>query len=136
MRIDIVTKSPNLISKILICGLLASGFGCQNKLSSINEIDLDVSPQACLEFLDLKFLEQTLEHCNKIVERYKNNAAPIIDRSLIYILMDRDSLACKDVKSALIILENQGKGSNPLLLDELIVRQYSCMDRLNMADKD
>ncbi len=145
----IVTKSGQLIAKGLVCLLIFLCMSCKNnsnipnqefEKSSIpiikNSNNFRISEQACLENLDLKWLQRSLDQCNLVISQHQNNPLPLNDRSLIYILMGENILACADVSKALKLIDKQSKEADPLILHELKVRQGSCKQHLNIKGKD
>jgi regulator of sirC expression with transglutaminase-like and TPR domain len=120
----------------MIFGLLLSGLGCRSQ-SAPTELSAQVklSPQACMEELNINDLDVALQRCNEVVSNYKNNPEPLNDRSLLYILMGQTALACRDVSQALSLLDQQGQAADPMIRHELAVRQDSCKQRPNMTDR-
>lgn len=95
--------------------------------------DPALAASSCLEGLDLKRLDEALNHCNAVVKGHPGNPIPLIDRSLIHTLIGLDDEACADVKQASALVANDGKRHDPFLKHELAVRQQSCKQRATMA---
>ncbi len=137
MKIDIVIKAKIVIGRFLICGVLLSIFGCRMPATTKDQLNtISVSSQACLEELNLAFLEKALKDCNEVITQYPNNPEPLNDRSLIYTLMGDMNSACNDVNQALKLLDTKVSEADPLVRHELIVRKDSCIKRVNMLGID
>jgi len=125
------------VSGLVLGGLLISCMGCggpSNPASSSEEAEIGASE--CLENLNLKRLDAALDRCNAVVRAHSGNPAPLVDRSLIFNLMDRPDEACNDVAKAARLIKNDQPTPDPLLLHELSVRQESCKQRATIAGND
>ena len=128
-----------LVSGLVLGGLLISCMGCgrpSNPASSTKEAEIGASE--CLENLNLERLDAALDRCNAVVRAHSRNPSPLVDRSLIFNLMNRPDEACSDVAKAARLIKNvefQPK-PDPLLLHELSVRQQSCKLRATIAGND
>jgi len=125
------------VSGLVLGGLLISCMGCggpSNPASSSEETEIGASE--CLENLNLKRLDAALDRCNAVVRAHNGNPAPLVDRSLIFNLMDRPDEACNDVAKAARLIKNDQPTPDPLLLHELSVRQESCKQRATIAGND
>lgn len=126
-----------LVSGLVLGGLLVSCMGCgrpSNPASSTQEAEIGASE--CLENLNLERLDAALDRCNAVVRAHSRNPAPLVDRSLIFNLMDRPDEACNDVAKAARLIKNDQPKPDPLLLHELSVRQQSCKLRATIAGND
>ena len=130
------TKSKQGLAALLITGLLFTGVGCRSRSAPTNALsEAELTPQACLEELDLDQLDQALKRCNQVVSAHRADPAPLTDRSLLHTLMGQLDLACLDVDKALTLVKRQGKTADPMVSHELKVRQTSCRQRASMAGK-
>jgi len=121
---------------MLLASLLLTAVGCRSHSAPTTTIpDAELTPQACLEELDLNNLDQALKRCNQIVAAHESNPAPLTDRSLLHTLMGQLERACLDVDKALILVKRQGKTADPMVSHELSVRQTSCKQRASRAGK-
>ena len=126
-----------LVPGVVLGGLLISCIGCgrpSNPASSTKEADIGASE--CLENLNLERLDAALDRCNAVVRAHSRNPAPLVDRSLIFNLMNRPDEACSDVAKATRLIKNDQAKPDPLLLHELSVRQQSCKLRATIAGND
>ena len=64
--------------------------------------------------------------CSKIVEIFPNHPKPLVDRSLIYTLLGEAKLACKDIKSAMSLINDKSIEIDPLIQYQVKVRYNSC----------
>ena len=130
------TNSKQGLAALLIAGLLFSGMGCRSRSAPTTALsEAELTPQACLEDLDLDQLDQALKRCNQVVSAHRADPAPLTDRSLLHTLMGQLDLACLDVDKALTLVKRQGKTADPMVSHELKVRQTSCRQRASMAGK-
>ncbi|GCE64798.1 hypothetical protein OMCYN_00720 [cyanobiont of Ornithocercus magnificus] len=104
--------------------------GCRNNpQSDVYSGKQDLAIHACLENLELKVLENSLSHCNRVVTAYPNSPVPLNDRAFIYILMGHRNAACQDVKMAQNLIQQFNTGGDALstiLRHELLVRHVVC----------
>jgi len=130
------TDSKHVFAAVLIAGLLFTGVGCRSRSAPTNALnEAELTPQACLEELDLNQLDQALSRCNQVVAAHGADPAPLTDRSLLHTLMGQLELACLDVDKALTLVKRQGKTADPMVSHELKIRQTSCRQRASMAGK-
>ena len=62
---------------MLLASLLLTAVGCRSHSAPTTTIpEAELTPQACLEELDLNNLDQALQRCNQIVAAHENNPAP------------------------------------------------------------
>ena len=121
---------------MLLASLLLTAVGCRSHSAPTTTIpDAELTPQACLEELDLKNLDQALNRCNQIVAAHANDPPPLTDRSLLHTLLGQMDQACLDVNQALRLIKRQGTKADPMINHELMVRQESCKQRRSMAGK-
>ena len=126
--------SKRALAAVLIAGLLFTGVGCRSRSAPTNVLsEAQLTPQACLEELDLDQLDLALSRCNQVVAAHRADPAPLTDRSLLHTLMGQLDLACLDVAKALTLVKRQGKTADPMVSHELKVRQTSCKQRINIA---
>ncbi len=136
MLADIITKSSiKKLGAIVLSSLIISLFGCDSKegFSSINSENLSDS---CLEGLVLTDLKEALRNCTLIIKNNPEKAKHLNARSLIYILLGQDNLACIDIKSALDLTNKEGQDGDPLLGHELNIRHTNCMQRRIISGND
>ncbi len=120
----------------MIAGLLFTGVGCRSRSAPTNALsNAELTPQACLEELDLSELDQALNRCNQVVAAHSTDPGPLTDRSLLHTLMGQLELACVDVDKALLLIKRQGQTADPMVRHELNVRHTSCKQRASMAGK-
>lgn len=131
-------QSPQrLVSVLILSGLLISTTSCQGQSSETSPAEpADVGVTECLDNLNLKRLEAALDHCNAVVLAYRSNPAPLVDRSLIFNLMNRPDEACRDVAKASNLLKQSKQKPDAMMVHELTVRQQSCKLRATIAGKD
>lgn len=126
-----------LVSALILGGMLVSSLGCTRQSSDSAPVEAtDVAASECLEHLNLKRLEAALERCNTVVKAHPSNPAPLVDRSLIFNLMNRPDQACDDVGKAARLIKNDQQKQDAMLLHELSVRQQSCKLRATIAGND
>jgi hypothetical protein len=124
------TNSKRVLATVLITGLLFTGVGCRSRSAPTNALtEAELTPQACLEELNLSDLDRALSRCNQVVAAHRADPAPLTDRSLLHTLMGQLELACLDVDKALTLVKRQGSSSDPMVKHELTVRQTSCRQR-------
>ncbi len=123
------------IVKIATLLLSLSVVGCSDTSS---EIALERNPpdKVCLEDLNLKSLQNSLENCNQHIIHGKDLPKALNNRSIIYLLMGKAELACKDVARAIELINNEENANGSLIHDELKIRQNNCKQRFIMIDND
>ena len=131
-------QSPHrLVSVLILSGLLISTASCRGQSSDTAPAEpAAVGVNECLDNLNLKRLDAALDHCNAVVLAYRGNPAPLVDRSLIFTLMNRPDEACRDVAEASNLLKQSKQKPDNMLVHELTVRQQSCKLRATIAGKD
>ncbi|WP_244282213.1 hypothetical protein [Synechococcus sp. UW140] len=130
------TKAKRALGAALLTSLLLTGVGCRSRSAPTSGLsELELTPQACLQELDLSQLNQALNRCNQVVKAHRSDPAPLTDRSLLHTLLGQIDEACLDVNRALTLVKDQGKAADPMISHELKVRQASCKQRKNMAGK-
>lgn len=126
-----------LVSALVLSGVLVSSLGCTRQSSDSAPLEsTDVAASECLENLNLKRLDAALERCNAVVKAHPSNPVPLVDRSLIFNLMNRPDQACDDVGKAARLISNNQQKPDAMLLHELSVRQQSCKLRATIAGND
>lgn len=121
---------------MLLTALVLTAVGCRSHSAPTRTTpQANLTPEACLEDLNLSNLNQALKHCNQVVDAHRSDPAPLTDRSLIHTLMGQLDQACSDVNRALSLVNRQGKAADPMISHELTVRQASCKQRRSMAGK-
>lgn len=126
-----------LVSVLILGGVLLNSLGCGRQSAEITPTSgVDVQVSGCLENLNLKQLNDALDRCDEVVKTHRSNPIPLVDRSLIYNLMNRPDEACRDVAKAAELLQQSQQKPDPMVMHELTVRQQSCKQRATMAGKD
>ena len=131
-------QSPHrLVSVLILSGLLISTASCRGQSSDTAPAEpADVGVTECLDNLNLQRLDAALDRCNAVVLAYRSNPAPLVDRSLIFNLMNRPDEACRDVSKAVNLLKQSKQKPDAMIVHELTVRQQSCKLRATIAGKD
>ncbi|MGC6482933.1 MAG: hypothetical protein ACON4T_05150 [Synechococcus sp.] len=121
---------------MVLASVLLTAVGCRSHSAPTSASSkAALTPQACLEQLDLNKLDQALQRCDQIVAEHENDPAPLTDRSFLHTLLGQLDQACLDVKQGLRLVERQGSDADPMIKHELTVRQDICKQRLSMAGK-
>jgi regulator of sirC expression with transglutaminase-like and TPR domain len=81
---------------------------------------------SCLDLISKNSSKKALNMCSKIVEKFPNYPEPLVDRSLIYTLLGEEKLACKDIKSAMSLINDKSIEIDPLIKYQVQVRYNSC----------
>ncbi len=138
LRIDTHINQKFLLKKLITCfPSLILVLGCSNVAEiKVAEQEITYYSESCLEGLNLNSLQNQLKNCNNLLEKNKNNLIILNDRSIIFLLMGKVELACRDVSEALALIENEMIKSNSLILNELKIRQNNCKQRLNITGND
>ena len=137
MLISVTATNPkHVFASVLIAGVLLTGVSCRSRSAPTRALsEAELTPQACLEELDLNQLDQALRRCDQVVAAHRGDPVPLTDRSLLHTLMGQLERACLDVDKALILVKRQGKTADPMVSHELSVRQTSCKQRASRAGK-
>ena len=106
---------------MLLASLLLTAVGCRQPLHSAPTTipDAELTPQACLEELDLNNLDQALKRCNQIVAAHESNPAPLLRIVLLLPPWAGMDQACLDVDQALRLVKRQGAKADPMINHEL-----------------
>ena len=126
-----------LVSGLILGGLRVSCMGCGRRSVPASSSEAGgIGACECLERGGRVRVEGAVERCSAVVRAHSRNPAPLVDRSLIFNLMDRPDEACNDVAKAARLIKNDQPKPDPLLLHELSVRQQSCKLRATIAGND
>tara|TARA_B100001758_G_C17792967_1_gene295662 strand:- start:23 stop:277 length:255 start_codon:yes stop_codon:yes gene_type:complete len=82
---------------------------------------------------DLKLM---VERCDKAIEQTPDQADLHRDRALVLSLIGNQTKACEDVELALSLLKRSSQPVDPMLQQELLVRQRTCKQSRTMAGSD
>ena len=119
-----------LIKKAFVIAIVIFNFGCMpNSIRVKESLDSEINIYSCLDKINKSNLDAALKLCNEILKKYPDNPKVIIDRSLIYNLKGENELSCKDVISALNLLEMAEEYIDPLVKYQIQVRHNSCTKR-------
>ena len=136
MKNATATDSKPVLAAVVLAGVLFTGLGCRGRSAPTNRLpNAELTPQACLEELNLSELDQALSRCNQVVAAHRTDPGPLTDRSLLHTLLGQRDQACHDVKRALTLIKKQGDAADPMISHELNVRQESCKQRRSIAGK-
>ena len=138
LRIDTLINELFILSRlILLLFLFHSLAGCNNTSETLEESQL-IEPylENCLDPLQMDNLENKLEDCNALLKINGKDPTLLNNRSIIYLLMGKNNLACNDVSQALAIIKNQKIKSNSLIINELRIRHNNCKHLLNIKAID
>ena len=137
MLISVTATNPkHVFASVLIAGVLLTGVSCRSRSAPTRALsEAELTPQACLEELDLNQLDQALRRCDQVVAAHRGDPVPLTDRSLLHTLLGQMDQACLDVNQALRLVKRQGAKADPMINHELTVRQESCKQRRSMAGK-
>ena len=88
-----------------------------------------ISREDCLQTVELENLPEALERCNKVVTAFPKDPGPLNERFLLHTLAGDTTAACRDITQATALAAKLPKGKlDPILLQELEVRQQSCRE--------
>ena len=121
-------------SSLVIAALMLNGCRSEPPARPTSEPSQAVS--SCLEGFDVDTIDASLQNCNRAISNSPDQPALLRDRSLLFTLAGRMQSACRDVNQALALLEASKEDVDPMLRQELQVRQATCKQSRTMAGRD
>ena len=91
---------------------------------------------SCLGGFRMDDLKLMVERCDEAIEQTPDQADLYRDRALVLTLLGDQAKACEDVELALSLLKWSGQPVDPMLQQELQVRQSTCKQSRTMAGSD
>lgn len=83
--------------------------------------------ESCLADVEASALGRALSHCNRVVAAHPQDPRPLNDRFLLHTLLQNKAAACRDIRQAERLLQQNTRGSGDSeLSDEIQVRLDSC----------
>ena len=136
VRVAITTKSNRKTLRLLfLSSIIFTLIGCQTNKDS-SSLNSQLSSKACLERLVLTDLQKSLDNCSEIIKNNPNSPEALNSRALIYLLLEQESLACKDITKGLELIKSQKGRKDTLLIYELNIRHANCMQRRTISGRD
>lgn len=84
----------------------------------------------CLLDVRLEHLQQAIARCDRVVKSFPSDPIPLNERFLLHTLAGDDKAACRDIaKAAALAARRPASSLDPLLLEDLKLRQASCRQR-------
>ncbi len=124
-----------MLKILILLSITILQIGCREK-GDMSTINSQLSSNSCLEGINLSKLEIALDNCNKIIEKYPNSALALNARSMLFILLDEDDLACKDIEKGISLIKNKTITNDRLLIHELKTRHKNCIQSRTISDND
>lgn len=118
--------------------LLAAVFvaGCQSKQPATPANTPTPLVSSCLSGFRMDDLELMVERCDEAIEQTPDQADLHRDRALVLTLLGHQAKACDDVATAVSLMKRSSQPIDPMLQQELQVRQSSCKQSRTMAGSD
>jgi hypothetical protein len=112
-----------LTALVLAASLLSALAGCVEEPLPQRR----VTPGDCLLELKLSDLRNARQRCDKVVQAFPTDPAPLNDRFLIHSLLGDNSAACADIRKAVKLAARlPAQRLDPLLRRDLAQRLDSC----------
>ncbi len=95
-----------------------------------------ITREDCLEAVKLEEIPAALDRCNRVVAAFPKDPGPLNERFLLHTLAGNTAAACRDIAQATALAARLPKAKlDPLLMEDLNVRQASCSDAPKAATK-
>ena len=110
--------------------------GCQSEEPAMPATTPTPLVSSCLNGFRIYDLELMVKRCDEAIKQSPDQADLHRDRALVLTLLGHQAKACDDVAIAVSLLKRSSQPVDPMLQQELRVRQSSCKQSRTMAGSD
>ena len=115
----------------MLISISACQTGAPDPRQVMSDLAGDSQQTTCLDNVRQDQLDLALQRCDELIASQPKRAEAYSERSLVQMLIGNRSEACRDIATALALIDDAAT-ADPLLVNELNVRQAACnTDRIS-----